>query len=59
MRTHHERSVDRRQTLIQAKSKSTKVAQKISLIFPCQPLGSVHVLEDATGEGGQELRPPV
>jgi hypothetical protein len=31
MQTLHERSVDKRQTLIQAKSKSSQVAQKIFL----------------------------
>jgi hypothetical protein len=52
MQTLHERSVDKRRTLIQAKSKST-LSRSIEdfLIFLCRPLGSIHNLEDATGEG--------
>ena len=60
MRTIHERSVDKRRTLIQVKSKST-LSRSVEdfLIFLCRPLRSVHALEDATGEGYQELRPSV
>ena len=60
MQTVHERSVDKRRTLIQAKSKST-LSRFVEdfLIFLRRPLGSIHVLEDTTGEGYQELTPPV
>ena len=38
--------------LIKVKSKSTlSHSVENSLIFLCRPLGSIHVLEDATGEG--------
>jgi hypothetical protein len=52
MRTLHERSVDRRQTLIQVKSKSTLHGFKKTLSnSSVQPLWLIHVLDDATGGG--------
>jgi hypothetical protein len=55
MRILHESSLDKRQALIRAKSKSSKVAQRTFLNFFCRPLGSIHDPEDATGEGWQEF----
>src|ERR687895_2302745 len=60
MRTLHETSVDKRRTPEPAKSKSTKVAQQKHFSSTCaDPSGLCTALEDATGEGYQELRPPV
>ena len=37
---------------------SKHVFKKTLSISSAEPLGSIHVLEDASGEGCQELRPP-
>jgi hypothetical protein len=52
MQTLHERSVDRRQTLIQAKSKSSQVAQKIFLSSSyADPSGPSMFLRTRPGRG--------
>ncbi len=58
MRTLHQRGSDKRQTPDPSqKEHATGRLLEDFLIFLCRPLGSIHVLEDATGEGCQELTP--
>jgi hypothetical protein len=52
MRTLHERSIDKRRTLIQAESKSSQVAQKIFLSSShADPSGPSMFLRTRPGEG--------
>jgi hypothetical protein len=56
MRTLHQRGLDKRQTPYPGEEE-VDLARFLEgfLRFLCRPLGSIHVLEDARGEGWQEF----